>query len=167
MRNLICLALGAALVVSLPGTAIAGGDKILEFDTMAGVNGGFLRGGTPVRDVEGGGLPWVLDEAKGELDVDGELEVEVEGLIIPAEDGFGFNPAPFFRAAVSCLTQDATGLVSTATVFTDNGAEVMIGDPENGDAKIEAELELPSPCVAPIVFVTSPGGAWFSVTGAD
>jgi hypothetical protein len=26
-------------------------------------------------------------------------------------------------------------------------------------------LELPSPCLAPIVFVTSPGGAWFAVTG--
>jgi len=27
-------------------------------------------------------------------------------------------------------------------------------------------LELPQPCIAPIVFVTSPGGAWFSITGA-
>ena len=34
-----------------------------------------------------------------------------------------------------------------------------------GDSEIEAALELPSPCIAPIVFVTSPGGAWFGATG--
>jgi len=34
-----------------------------------------------------------------------------------------------------------------------------------GDAKIEAMLHLPYPCVAPIIFVTSPSGAWFAVTG--
>jgi hypothetical protein len=34
-----------------------------------------------------------------------------------------------------------------------------------GDSKIEATVSLPSPCFAPIVFVTSPGGSWFAVTG--
>lgn len=33
-----------------------------------------------------------------------------------------------------------------------------------GNAKIEADLALPQPCLAPIIFVTSPGGAWFAVT---
>jgi hypothetical protein len=41
----------------------------------------------------------------------------------------------------------------------------MIGNPRNGDAKIEAQLTLPEPCVAPIAFVTSPAGSWFAVTG--
>jgi hypothetical protein len=112
-------------------------------------------------------LPWVLDAAKGELRDDGKLEVEVLGLIIPVlPDGrFGFNPAPFFRAAVSCLTLDQAGMVAVENVFTDNGDEVMIGDPREGDAKIEAWLDLPQPCLAPIVFVTNPAGAWFAVTG--
>jgi hypothetical protein len=39
-----------------------------------------------------------------------------------------------------------------------------------GDARIEATLTLPTPCVAPIVFVTSgtgaPPGSWFAATGA-
>jgi hypothetical protein len=38
-----------------------------------------------------------------------------------------------------------------------------------GEATIKATLELPSPCIAPIVFVTSgtgnPPGAWFATTG--
>jgi hypothetical protein len=35
----------------------------------------------------------------------------------------------------------------------------------SGDAKIEDSLVLPSPCFAPVVFVTSPGGMWFAITG--
>jgi hypothetical protein len=34
-----------------------------------------------------------------------------------------------------------------------------------GDSHIRDTVALPSPCVAPIVFVTSPTGAWFSATG--
>lgn len=60
---------------------------------------------------------------------------------------------------------ESSGLPVIANVMTDNGAEVMKGDPEKGDADIRADVELPEPCVAPVVFVTSPGGSWFSVTG--
>ena len=34
-----------------------------------------------------------------------------------------------------------------------------------GNAEIDAKVALPSPCFAPIVFVTSGGGNWFAVTG--
>ncbi len=33
------------------------------------------------------------------------------------------------------------------------------------NARIEATLALPTPCLAPIVLVTSVGGSWFAVTG--
>ena len=127
---------------------------------MVGVSGPFLRdANNPIRGVSGGGLPWVLDKAKGELESDGELEVEVKGLIIPASvDGFGFNPAPFFSAIVSCITLDESGAPVIENVMTQNGDEVMKGDPRNGDAEIEAKLDLPNPCIAPIIFVTSPSG---------
>ncbi len=137
-------------------------DGVLEADTMVGVDGPFVGNANPIRGVNGGGLPWVLDEAKVELDRDGKLEVEVEGLIIP---NLGNNPAPFFKVIVSCLSIDESGNVVTDNVMTTNGDEVMEGDPLNGDAKIEADIVLPTPCIAPIVFVTSPGGSWFSATG--
>jgi len=139
---------------------------VLEFQTMVGVDGPFLGGANPIRGINGGGLPWVLDGAKGELKDNGKLEVEVDGLVIPGASSCGFdcNPAPFFRAVVSCLTTD-DGTVVVDNSSTANGAEVMIGDPTEGDAKIEAMLDLPEPCLAPIVFVTNPGGAWFAVTG--
>ncbi len=46
-------------------------DDLLEADTMVGVDGPFVGTTNPIRGVNGGGLPWVLDEAKVELDSDG------------------------------------------------------------------------------------------------
>lgn len=154
----VCMAL-------LPSFAQGFVDTVLEFDTMTGVSGPFLGSANPIRDLNGGGAPWVLNRGRGELRSDGDLRVEVEGLIIPASAGQGLNPAPFFRAAVSCLSVDDAGLQVFHTVFTENGSEVMKGDPTNGDARIEARLDLPNPCIAPIVFVTSPTGSWFATTG--
>ena len=34
-----------------------------------------------------------------------------------------------------------------------------------GDARIRDVVDLPEPCIAPIVFVASGGGAWFAATG--
>ena len=140
-------------------------DSLLEAETMVGVDGPFVGGnGNPIRGVDGGGLPWVLDEAEVELDRDGKLDVEVEGLIVPS---MGFNPGPFFRAIVSCLSVDA-GVVVIVNVITTNGAEVMEGDPLDGNARIEADLVLPTPCIAPIVFVAASAQVrWFAATGFD
>lgn len=157
--------LAGLLCVGAP--VMAHDDTILKFRTMVGVDGAFLGSANPIRGVNGGGLPWVLDKANGKLEDDGELKVRVKGLIIPdTEPGFGFNPAPFFRAIVSCISVDETGMPVIENVSTDNGDEVMIGNPRKGNAKIDADVDLPEPCVAPIIFVTSPDGSWFSVTGA-
>ncbi len=189
MKNWLTVTAACCLLAGANGLALAGnpggswGDDdpgrgkgpkprltqtVLEFQTMVGVDGPFLGALNPIRGINGGGLPWVLDAAKGELKDDGKLEVQVKGLVIPGTSSCGSdcNPAPFFRAIVSCLTVDAAGDVVEDNISTTNGAEVMIGKPTKGDAKIEAKLDLPDPCVAPIVFVTSPTGSWFAVTGA-
>jgi hypothetical protein len=36
---------------------------------------------------------------------------------------------------------------------------------DDGDAVVDDVVVLPSPCQAPVVFFTSPGGGWFAVTG--
>jgi hypothetical protein len=164
----VLVLLSGAVLMHLPFNAAAASDKsvVLSFHTMVGVFGPFLGTANPIRGVPGGGLPWVLDEGRGELKADGSLEVRVKGLIIPASAGLGFNPVPFFKAIVSCISVD-NGNPVDVNVTTNNGAEVMIGDPRNGNALIEADLDLPDPCIAPIVFVTSPTGAWFAVTGVE
>lgn len=141
---------------------------VLEFETMVGVDGPFLGQINPIRGINGGGLPWVLEEGEGRLRADGKLSVKVRGLIIPASapsTAAGTNPAPFFLAAVSCMTTDGGMNILTENVYTTPAETTMLGDPRNGDANIKATVSLPSPCLAPIVFVTSPGGAWFAVTG--
>ena len=141
---------------------------ILDFKTMVGVDGPFLGNSNPINGVPGGGRPWVLEEGSGKLQANGRLDIKVRGLIIPVSEGpqFGINPVAFFRAILSCTTVDESGNPIILNTRTQNGAEVMIGDPRNGDAGIKEVIELPSPCLAPIIFVTSPTGAWFAVTGA-
>lgn len=169
------LALTLLLVLGGQNAAVAGvGNQtmnratVLEFETMVGVDGPFLGQINPIRGITGGGLPWVLEEGEGRLRADGKLNIKVRGLIIPASapsTAAGTNPAPFFLAAVSCMTTDGGMNLLTQNVFTTPEETTMLGDPRNGDANIKAMVTLPSPCIAPIIFVTSPGGAWFAVTG--
>ena len=139
--------------------------KVLAFDTMAAVVGPYVGTANPIRGVPGGGLPWAIDEGRGELRADGTLEVEVEGSVLASEEPVpealqGTNPIPNFRAIVSCQTIDAAGAADVSNVSTG-----LFPASSAGDSSIEATIALPEPCFAPIVFVTSPGGAWFVVTG--
>jgi hypothetical protein len=161
---LIGLVLAAALVVPALGSGGSDGRKILDFDAMAGVTAPFTGSTDKIRDLSGGGLPWEIDQGKGTLRSDGRLKVEVEGLVlarrapVPANLQ-GTNPIPSFKAIVSCLT--VTG-GSTVPANVETG---LVPATTSGDAEIETNVDLPSTCFAPIVFVTSPTGAWFAVTG--
>jgi hypothetical protein len=150
---------GLALVAIAPGAGSAGPPKVLEFDTMVAVVGPYVGAANPIRGVPGGGLPWAIDEGEGKLRVDGTLEVKVQGLVLAAGDAVGTNPIANFRAIVSCQT------ISGAAATVTNVPTGLFPATESGDSKIEATVDLPSPCFAPIVFVTSPGGSWFAVTG--
>lgn len=160
---LFTVVLGAFVFQATASGSKEDGQDVLEFDTMAGVVEPFTGSAHPVRGVNGGGLPWELDRARGRLDADGNLQVRVEGLVLarrapvpPAQQGI--NPVPEFRAIVSCLTPatpDTGEQVTTATVPASR----------DGDARIRTRVALPDPCIAPIVFVTSPTGAWFAATG--
>jgi hypothetical protein len=158
MQKRLLLLVGLLLALPAAGSA---DDKILQFDTMVGVVAPFTGATNAIRGVGGGGQPWRLDEARGELRVDGRLEIEVKGLVLVST---GQNPAATFRAVVSCLTpgKDAQGnLVAATTNVTTNEFPATV----DGDSEIEAVVALPSPCIAPIVFVTNAAGRWFAATG--
>ena len=161
---LACSLLTVALIAAAVSSGSSDDRRVLEFEVMAPVSGPFTGATNAIRGVPGGGLPWEIDAAKGELASDGRLEVEVDGLVLarraPVPPALqGTNPIASFKAIVSCLTSES-GAAATVNVSTG-----LVPATSSGDAKIEASVELPSPCFAPIVFVTSPGGAWFSVTG--
>jgi hypothetical protein len=73
----------------------------------------------------------------------------------------GTNPVPDFAAIVSCQSIGAGGTAAISDVST---AQFPASTARNSD--INATVRLPRPCIAPIVFVTSPGGAWSAATGS-
>jgi hypothetical protein len=138
--------------------------KVLDFEVMTPVVEPFTGPVNPIRGVPGGGLPWQLNDANGELSSNGRLSVEIDGLVLASRapvppEMQGTNPIPSFKAIVSCLT------VSDGAPATVNVETALAPATSTGDARIRDEVSLPSPCIAPIVFVTSPTGAWFAATG--
>ena len=156
------------LVPVLGSTAPAGADPgtILKFDVMAPVTGPYVGTMNPIRTVPGGGLPWMISSGTGSLTRDGHLKITVVGLVladaapVPASLR-GTNPVPDFVGIVSCQAISASGKAVVVNVKTGQFAASMAGN-----ATIKAKVKLPRPCIAPIVFVAAPTGAWFAATGS-
>ena len=158
---------GAASAQRQADSASHGAATILRFDTMTPVTGPYVGAANPVRGVSGGGLPWMIKSASGSLMRDGQLRVRVHGLVLadraPVPPALqGVNPIADFQAIVSC---QSIGAGDTATVT--NISTPQFRASTSGNSDIRARVQLPQPCIAPVVFVTSPGapGAWFAATG--
>ena len=105
----------------------------LGFETMSAVSGPYVGAANPVRDIQGGGLPWIISSAQGELRADGGLTVHVRGLVLaPAEpvpgNLQGTNPAQTFHAVVSCQTLDDSGAPTVTNVRTADVSATSGGD---------------------------------------
>lgn len=160
-RLVMVLSLLGIVGLGVAFAAMAGGNsaKVLKFERMAPVVAPFTGATNPIRGIAGGGVPWSIESGTGFLRADGRLHIEVQGLIIPAR---GNNPISAFRGVVNCLTPDSP--TNGVNLVTDPFPATM-----TGDSTIDATVDLPETCVAPIVFVTngtgSPPGAWFATTG--
>lgn len=158
LRTVLVGVVGAVSLVIGGGAATSAHEtqSILEFHSMKPVMGAAV-GTVNSRGIVGGGLPWVITSGSGELDRNGTLHIRVTGLVIPVPPFNGTNPVTQFGAIVSCQTPQGVVNVSTPTA----PANAM------GDSIINAKVSLPHPCKHPIVFVTSPGGAWFAMSRGD
>ncbi len=150
------------VAVSTPSAAMAKETKILEFESMVGVPAGMTGIKAPIRGINGGGLPWMVGSASGELTASGHLELEIQGLVFAAGPNIGKNTVTTFRAVVSCLDGNGVAQKVTTDAFPATIGEASAG---GGNAEFETDLSLPQPCIAPLIFVTSPGGAWFATIG--
>ena len=166
---LLAVVVGSILLVQLPAWS-AGKGKVLEFATMAPVDGPFVGSANPIRGINAAGLPWVIRHGEARLDSDGELRVTIRGLVLDPDDPTvisrglaGNNVSAQFRAVLSCLSVDTGGNAITVNLATQPvDAPTGVG---GGDADIREKLSPPTPCIAPIVFITSPGGSWFAASG--
>ncbi len=143
--------------------------KILEFNTMYGVDEAFVGDLNPIRGIVGDEAPWAIAKsARGRLDADGHLRIRMRGLVFAndprvAPGLVGKNDEPTFRGVVSCLSEDGAGHVTTVNVTT-MGFRATV----SGNSDIDAKVFLPKPCVAPIVFVIAGSeDKWFAVTGFE
>lgn len=169
MKKLLPVTLSVILFISVffagsASTVGAKGPKVLKFNSMVGVPAGLTGAQSlgPLRGINGGGLPWTIAEASGELRANGHLEISVQGLVLAAGANTGSNPAATFRGLVSCVTSNG----SIQNILTDPfPATTGPASSGGGNAEIVADLVIPQPCIAPIIFVTNANGSWFAATG--
>lgn len=173
MRTLIvvvgfCVVAMASGAFASPHGKRARTRDIVAFETMYAVDGPFIGEANAIRGVPGDELPWTIaHNVRGKLQTNGRLKIHVHGLVftddpeVPPELR-GRNDETQFRGLVSCLTEEGENVVTknvTSEGFSAN---------ESGDADIDATIELPQPCVAPIVFVLAGSeDKWFAVTGFE
>jgi hypothetical protein len=156
-RKLLVAALSALSVVAAgSATVLAHEDHgILHFSSMTPVTGAAV-GAVNNRGLVGGGKAWAITSGTGSVSRDGHVMVSVTGLVIPE---FGnVNPIKQFKAIVSCITQHHAIVNVSTGLFDANPA---------GDSTINDTVALPRHCGHALVFVTSPGGAWFAVSNAS
>jgi len=140
---------------------------VLRFSTMYGVDGPFLGDANPVRGLNGDDLPWQIADSDGQLLSDGTITIAVRGLIFPNDPEVppaqrGINDEDHFRAMVSCLTE-GTSDTPVANVATQGFPATR-----SGNSFIHARVQLPNPCVAPVVFIVSGDeDDWLAVTGVE
>ena len=167
MRRTLMLVLGLAVLAALavPALGLGGGDgrKVLDANVLAPVTEPYT-GAATIRGVTGGGLPWILESGNADLRADGRLHVSVQGLLLARRAPVPANlqgKMPFTQlgAVVSCQT------TANGSAAIDNISTPLFDVTPGGDGHLDTTVALPSPCFAPIVFVTSPTGAWFAISG--
>ncbi|MFO0753097.1 MAG: hypothetical protein U0411_07230 [Thermodesulfovibrionales bacterium] len=174
MRKIV-MVIAFCAAIAFAAVAVAGTEnpdlkerkRILIFHTMSGVDGLFVKEENPVREVVGDELPWEIQFVWGKLNTIGHLEILVKGLVfkddpsVPAELR-GINDETEFRGLVSCLTEE-NGSVVTKNVTTQGFPATT-----EGDSFINADIELPRPCVAPLIMILAGSeDKWFAMTGFE
>ena len=104
--------LAALMLVAAIPAAVGGSSRtIIRTQVLTGLPLAYTGAKAPIRGVNGGGVPWVIDFGRAEISQGGWLEVKVKGLVIDPNDPTaisrgiaGTNPSATFRALVSCLT---------------------------------------------------------------
>jgi hypothetical protein len=145
----------------------SGGGVLLQFGAMYGVDGPFVGEANPIRDVPGDELPWTIGRSHGHLGTDGQLVLIVRGLVFTDDEEVppelrGTNDETEFRALVSCLTEEGDSVVTRNVISAGFPATPA------GDSTIVTHLDLPNPCVAPVVLVLAGSeDKWFAVNGFE
>jgi hypothetical protein len=152
LRLLIASAAFFVAVAAVPPNANAA-PKVLSNTDLVAVN---PAPGPDIAGISSGGAPWLIrDGSKAKLDADGELKVDIKGLVF-AETGTTTSPT---GAVVSQVKATAICNGSPA------GTTGLVPISASGDAAIRETVAIPSTCDDPIVLVRVGSGRWIAATG--
>ena len=115
---------------------------------------------TSIGDVPSCGKVWKLTHGEAELEKDGELEVEVYGLVLNDASTGDANGTPDGVDGV------AAGVVCAGKVAAQTDVVPLSKD---GNAKIDRKVSVPSDCVNPVIVLRERYegkiGGWLAATG--
>ncbi len=98
-----------------------------------------------------GGAPWDVADGAAKIRPDGDIKVELEGLVLTTPIIAADPVFPVLGVCGSLVCQKtAAGDPTNEQVATTGNFSLT---PVTGDAKIDANITLPAACVAPIVLV--------------
>ena len=137
--------------IARPRDGLGGGRHRSSQDRRLGVHR-TPSAGLVLAGVAGAGHAWAIADGNAKLFEDGRVKLDVEGLVLTPE---GTNPVANGRVVVSCNGGGAGNVVQSGLV--------PLSMPD-GNATFRGRLPIPSPCLDPVVFFASPGGAWFAAT---
>ena len=160
MKKVLFVSIPVLFIVGFFALAANADDTLARFD--GGIGSIPLRSGGRTNDVRGidpGGRPWVISDLEAEVETNGDIKVEGEGLLLGGGGGVGTtgrppeNPREVF----------ATLLCENAEDVEHNSVDVPVE--ANGDFRIDDVLDPvpPNPCDNPVLLIRSSGsGSWFA-----
>ena len=110
----------------------------------------------PFHGITAAGAPWVLSDSSVRLKASGEVDISIDGLILPSLGTAG--PVTTVSASLLCGGDANAGPTATTGTFPLSQA---------GDARIDAMLSLPATCLAPSFVIHPNGGSarYIAVSG--
>ena len=158
----VAVAVAAIAVAGLAAGVTANDSPALENDSMIGVPATLIGATSPIRGLNGGGVPWTIGASSVELKASGKVEVAFDDLVFAAGPNLGKNTVASMKVVVSCLTETGAVVNVSTPAFP---VSVATATDAGGDGMVEAKVALPATCIAPIVFVTTTTDRWLAVNG--
>lgn len=160
MSRVVRLALSSTVLASM---ACATGAARADDEVIEGKLRACVSDGTAIGGVSACGKRWKLKSGEIDLDRDGDLEVEIKGLVLDDPSTGDSNG-----------TADGVTHVVASLVCGGSGGKVVAETDryplsKSGSAEFETKLKLPAECKAPVVLIREVWegkvGGWLAVTG--
>ena len=148
-----------ALILTLT-IAVLAGCSAMEKKEFEGKLAACPATNTAIGDVPSCGKAWKLTSGEAELERDGDLEVEVKGLVLNDASTGSSNGTPDGVDGVAAAVLCADKVVAQTSVVPLSKA---------GNAKVKAKVAVPSDCATPVIVLRERYegkiGGWLAATG--